>query len=192
MVQEVNSDRAGLPANIHIEPLGLQHDRAAFVCSKPHLTQYFTGDPAAKRTLDQDLKYGLARPFVMTDAVSGEVMGYFTLCNQSIPRESLPKKVAAKLGYRDVPAILLGRMAVSERWAGQGLGSRLLAAALLQAYAITDGGKGCYAVVLDAGEESLVQWYGKRGFAPVPTAQQPRRMLMPMRAIHEEIAKRLA
>lgn len=185
-------DETGLPTHIRIEPLGPQHDRAAFVCSKLHLTQYFTGDPAAKRTLDQDLKYGLARPFVLVAEGGQEVIGYFTLCNQSIPKDSLPKKVAAKLGYRDVPTILLGRMAISERLAGQGLGSKLLAAALLQAYKITDGGKGCYAVVLDAGEESLLQWYGKRGFAPAPTAQQPRRMVMPMAAIHENIVKHSA
>ena len=192
MVQEVDSDRTGLPAHIRIEPLGPQHDRAAFVCSKPHLAQYFTGDPAAKRTLDQDLKYGLARPFVMVNGENDEVMGYFTLCNQSIPKDSLSKKVAAKVGYRDVPTILLGRMAVSERLAGRGLGSKLLAVALFQAYQITDGGKGCYAVVLDAGEESLLQWYGKRGFVPAPTAQQPRRMLMPMTTIYEQVINRLA
>ncbi|MDQ2771869.1 MAG: GNAT family N-acetyltransferase [Bacteroidota bacterium] len=191
MVQGVEADTTGLPPQIRIEPLGPQHDRAAFVCSKPHLTQYFTGAPAAKRTLDQDLKYGLARPFVLVDGATGEVLGYFTLCNQSIPKDSLPKKVAAKLGYRDVPTILLGRMAVSEKLAGQGLGSKLLAAALLQAYQITDGGKGCYAVVLDAGEESLLHWYGKRGFAPAPTAQQPRRMVMPMDFIREKIINRL-
>ena len=192
MVQEIDADSPGLPAQIRIEPLGPQHDRAAFVCSKPHLTHYFTGNPAATRTLDQDLKYGLARPFVLVDGVTGEVLGYFTLCNQSIPKDSLPKKVAAKLGYRDVPTILLGRMAVSERLAGQGLGSKLLTAALLQAYQMTDGGKGCFAVVLDAGEESLLRWYGKRGFVPAPTAQQPRRMVLSMATIREEIINRLA
>ena len=191
MVQEVGLDGTGLPAHIRIEPLGPQHDRAAFVCSKPHLTHYFTGDPAAKRTLDQYLKYGLARPFVMVAGENEEVIGYFTLCNQSIPKESLAKKSAAKLGYRDIPTILLGRMAVSERLAGRGLGSRLLAAALFQAYQITDGGKGCYAVVLDAGEESLLQWYGKRGFVPIPTAQQPRRMLLSMASIREQISQHL-
>ena len=192
MVQGVDADRNNLPAQIRIEPLGPHHDRAAFVCSKPHLTQYFTGGPDAKRTLDQDLKYGLARPFVLVDGATGEVLGYFTLCNQSIPKDSLSRKVAAKLGYRDVPTVLLGRMAVSEKLAGQGLGSKLLTAALLQAYKITDGGKGCYAVVLDAGEESLLHWYGRRGFVPAPTDQQPRRMVMTMVAIHEEIINRLA
>lgn len=192
MVQGLVPTRTGLPPHIRIEPLGPQHDRAAFVCSKLHLTQYFTGDPAAKRTLDQDLKYGLARPFVLVEETSKEMLGYFTLCNQSIPKESLPKKVAAKLGYRDVLTILLGRMAVSERLAGQGLGTKLLLAALLQAYKISDGGKGCYAVVLDAGEESLLHWYGKRGFTPAPTAQQSRRMVMSMAAIHEQIVKKTA
>jgi len=191
MVPRLTPDPTGLPAHIRIKPLGPQHDRAAFVCSKPHLTHYFTGDAAAGRTLDQDMKYGLARPFVLVAEAGVEVLGYFTLCNQSIPKDSLPKKVATKLGYRDVPTILLGRMAVSERLAGQGLGTKLLMAALLEAYKITDGGKGCYAVVLDAGDESLLQWYGKRGFAPAPTAQQPRRMVMSMAVIHENIVKHL-
>ena len=129
---------------------------------------------------------------MLVDGATGEVLGYFTLCNQSIPKDSLPKKVAAKMGYRDVPTILLGRMAVSEKLAGQGLGSKFLTAALLQAHKVIDGGKGCYAVVLDAGEESLLHWYGKRGFVPAPTDQQPRRMVMTMAAIRKEIINRLA
>jgi len=188
MVQGLGTGQGRLP-EIRIEPLGPQHDRAAFVCSKPNLTHYFTGAPEASRTLDQDLKYNLASPFVMVDAETSEVMGYFTLCTQSIPRESLPKKLAAKLGYRDVPAMLLGRMAVSERFAGQGLGTNLLLSALVQVLKMTDGGKGCYAVVLDAGDEELVKWYAGRGFTLASTAQQPRRMILPTAKILSEVAR---
>ena len=191
MVQRLGSGQVPPDEHIRIEPLGQHHDRAVFVCSKPNLTHYFTGDPAATRTLDQDLKYGMARPFVMVDKRNEEVIGYFTLCNQSIPKDSLPKKIATKLGYRDIPTMLLGRMAVSEKFAGQGLGTDLLLAALLKAYKLTDGGKGCYAVVLDAGEESLVDWYSKRGFTLAATEQQPRRMVLPMLKIMDEMARHL-
>ena len=189
MVQGLGAGRGPLPEHIRIEPLGPQHDRAAFVCSKPNLTQYFTGAPEATRTLDQDLKYNLANPFVMVDTQTGEVLGYFTLCTQSVAKESLPKKLASKLGYRDIPTMLLGRMAVSERLAGQGYGTNLLLSALFQVLKMTDGGKGCYAVVLDAGDDELVHWYAKRGFVLAGTAQQPRRMILPIVKILTEVAR---
>jgi len=192
MVQRLDLGQVPTDEDIRIEPLGPQHDRAVFVCSKTHLTQYFTGDPAAKRTLDQDLRYGLARPFVMLDKRDGAVIGYFTLCNQSIPKESLSKKEASKLGYRDIPTMLLGRMAVCQHLAGNGLGKKLLLAALLMAYKLTDGGKGCYAVVLDAGEESLVEWYARHGhFVLAPTPLQPRRMVLPMAKIMNEVKRQV-
>ena len=56
MVQGIDADGSNLPAQIRIKPLGPHHDRAVFVCSKPHLTQYFTDDPTAKRTIDQDFE----------------------------------------------------------------------------------------------------------------------------------------
>ena len=191
MVQGL-AGQGSLPDYIRIEPLGPQHDRAAFVCSKPNLTHYFVGAPKASRTLDQDLKCNLANPFVMVDTRTNEVIGYFTLCTQSIAKESLPKKLASKLGYHDIPTMLLGRMAVSERLAGQGLGTNLLLSALFQVIKMTDGGKGCYAVVLDAGDEELVKWYTKRGFVLAATTQQPRRMILPIVKILSEIFRQQA
>ena len=189
MVQGLGAGHGMISEHITIEPLGPQHDRAAFICSKPNLTQYFTGVPEATRTLDQDLKYNLANPFVMVDKQTGEVLGYFTLCTQSVAKESLPRKLAAKLGYRDIPTMLLGRMAVHERLAGRGYGTNLLLSALLQVLRMTDGGKGCYAVVLDAGDDELVNWYAKRGFVLATTAHQPRRMILPVIKILNEIAR---
>lgn len=191
MVQELDQDQAPLSEHIRIEPLGPHHDRAAFVCSKPHLTHYFNGTTSPPRTLDQDLKYYMARPFVMEDERTHEVLGYFTLCNQSISRGSFSKNIARKLGYPSIPTMLLGRMAIHSRLEGQGLGTDLLLAVLYTVYRLTDRGQGCYAVVLDAGDDELVKWYSnpKRGFVLVPTEEQPRRMVLPMSKIIEQIEK---
>ena len=60
-----------------------------------------------------------------------------------------------------------------------------------QNYEAFTSGKGRYDVVLDAGEESLLLWYGKWGVT-ASTAQQLRRMVMPMAIIRKEIVNRLA
>ena len=190
MVQGLDESQAPTSDQIRIEPLGQHHDRAAFVCSKEHLTKYFNGTNSPRPTIDRDIKNGLVRPFVMIDERNEAVIGYFTLSNQSIPKESLPSRIANKLGYSQIPTMLLGRMAISVQFEGNGLGTGLLLAALYKTYSLTDGGKGCYAVVLDAGDDDLVKWYSKRGFISVPTADRPKLMVISMAKILEEMKRK--
>ena len=189
MVQRLDSGQVPSSEHIRIEPLGQNHDRAVFVCTKDNLTHYFNGTTSPPRTLDQDIKYGMANPFVMVDTRNEEVIGYFTLSTGSISKDTLSSKIASKLGYKDVPTMLLGRMAIAAHLEGKGLGKMLLLAALYKAYKMTDGGKGCYAVMLDAADDKLVEWYGKHGFKPVPTDEPSRRMVIPMLKIIDEISR---
>lgn len=48
------------------------------------------------------------------------VMGYYTLSSASIIRTPLPEKLTRKLPrYKDLPATLLGRLAVDKKYQGQ-------------------------------------------------------------------------
>jgi len=107
-----------------IEPLGPKHDRAAFSCGVEILDAYL------RKQAEQDLKKRAAVPFVITpDGTT--IAGYYTLSQYSVQLGGIPVEVAKKLPkYPMVPATLLGRLAVSIAFRGQGHGTILLMDAL--------------------------------------------------------------
>ena len=59
------------------------------------------------------------------------IAGYYTLASASILLSDLPETLAKKLPrYPSVPAVRMGRLAVSDSFKGKGLGAALLADAL--------------------------------------------------------------
>ena len=65
--------------------------------------------------------------FVANDNV-GQIAGYYTLASASILLSDLPETLAKKLPrYPSVPAVRMGRLAVSDSFKGKGLGAALLA-----------------------------------------------------------------
>ena len=100
-----------------IEPLGRQHDRAAFSCGVAELDDYL------KRRAGQDIRRRIARVFVATEDGSNIVLGFYTLSALAIDVSSLPEDQARRLPRHPVPAALIGRLAVDrsaqgEAWAG--------------------------------------------------------------------------
>jgi hypothetical protein len=79
----------------------------------------------------QDIRRRVATCFVAVNITSQDVAGYYTLTATSVALNALSFEIAKKLPrYPVVPAALLGRLAVSRRYRGQGLGGILLADAL--------------------------------------------------------------
>src|SRR5260370_19151289 len=107
-----------------IEPLGPKHDRASFSCGVEILDAYL------KKQAGQELKKRVAVTFVLArDGTTGA--GYYTLSQYSVQLDEIPAAVAKKLPkYPMVPATLLGRLAVSSAFRGQGHGAALLMDAL--------------------------------------------------------------
>lgn len=107
-----------------IEPLGPKHDRATFLCGVPILDDYL------HKQAIQDLKKHVAVPFALTsDGVT--IAGYYTLSQYAVHLDVIPPEVAKKLPkYPTVPTTLLGRLAVSIAFRGQGHGATLLMDAL--------------------------------------------------------------
>jgi len=106
-------------ASAVIEPLGQNHDRAAFTCGNPDLDEYL------KTRARQDEKRNFARPFVLVGDELGAIAGYYTVSNMGINFGELPEEEVKKLPhYPIVPAALIGRLAVSENYQGKGLGPR--------------------------------------------------------------------
>jgi predicted GNAT family N-acyltransferase len=160
------------PFEYRIEPPGSHHDGAAFSCGVPALDTYL------RRQARQDLDRNLAAVFVLTCDVK-TVAGFYTLSANSLLATELPEKLAKKMPRFPLPVTLLGRMAVSEFFRGQGLGEFLLMHALERAH-LGSRQVASWAVVVDA-KAGARDFYLKHDFIPLPSKSD--RPFLPMETI---------
>jgi GNAT superfamily N-acetyltransferase len=153
-------------------PLGADHDRSAFSCGQERLDQYL------QTQASQDMKRRLAVAFVLLDE-GGEIKGYYTLSNESIPRDIAPEAIQKKMpkAYDRLPVTLLGRLARDEKFRGQGVGELLLLDALNRAYHISETEIGSIAIVVDPIDVRAISFYEEYGFILLPDRG---RMFLPM------------
>ena len=120
----------------------------------------------------------VAAAFVLTpDGTT--VAGFYTLSAHLVNLPELPIEFAKKLPrYPFVPATLLGRLAISSAFQGQGLGEFLLMHALESSRRVAAA-----MVVVDAKDEAARNFYLRYGF--VPLESQPNRLLYPMKTIEK-------
>lgn len=157
------------PAQPVVARLDPSHDRGAFDCGLEPLNRYL------QTQASQDLKRGIAIPYVATFASSSAVAGYFTLSAASIDLGDLPEKVRRKLpGGAVLGAGLLGRLAVDRRHQGQGLGEHLLVTAI--DYSFAQSPLACVAMIVDAINPAAVAFYEQYGFVRLP--EGPRRLFL--------------
>ena len=154
-----------------IEPLGPNHDRAAFSCGVEALDAYLHKQAA------QDFRKRAAVPFVITPD-GKTIAGYYTLSQYTVQLDAVPDEIAKKLPkYPFVPATLLGRLAVNTAFRGQSLGAMLLMDALYRALQhskeLASSG-----VVVDAKDAVALAFYKKYGFLELPRIE--RRLFLPM------------
>jgi len=150
---------------MRIEPLGKQHDRAAFCCGEPDLDEWFC------RRAGQDEKRNVARVFVAVDDQQG-VIGFYSLGSFTLSIDDLPEKIARRLPrYDAIPAALIGRLARDERARGRGIGELLLADAIRR---ILAAGRSIavFAIVVDAKNARAAAFYKGFGFQPFPLRPQ--------------------
>ena len=133
------------------------HHRAAFDCGVESLNHFLK--TVAREEADRDL--GVT--YVATsDGVT--IAGYYTLASYSVRGELFPP--GSKLSHtRAIPAVLLGKLAVSTTMQGKGFGTQILFQALYDCQRVADIA-GSHAVIVDA-LESAVRFYKKYGFQPL-------------------------
>jgi predicted GNAT family N-acyltransferase len=166
-------------AKFKFEPLESEHDRAAFSCGVAALDNYL------QKQAGQDVKKHAAVAFVMT-ADGRTIAGYYTLSQYSIRLDDVPEEVAKKLPkYPNVPATLLGRLAVSKAFQGQKLGMLLLMDAL---YRCLNGSRelASAGVIVDAKDAAAVDFYKKFGFLQLPSVEK--RLFLPIGTIEKMFA----
>lgn len=163
---------------LRVEPFDRgRHDRSGFCCGEPSLDEYLA------RQATQDVRRAVASLFCLVDdnGASGRltIAGYYTLCASSVRLRDIPPALAKRLpSYPDVPAILLGRLAVSAGLQGTGLGGRLLGEALRRCRAMP---LAAWCVAVDALNGRAAAWYERSAF--VPLVGQPHRLILPTATI---------
>ena len=157
-----------------VQPLGLHHERASFSCGVEPLDNYL------KKQARQDVKKRVAAVFVLTP--DGRIIaGYYTLSQFSVDLGIVPQDVARRLPkYPIVPATLIGRLAVSTAYRGQGLGELLLMDALHRSLTLSRQIASA-AVIVDAKDDQAMTFYRKYGFLALPNTAG--RLFLPMTTV---------
>lgn len=145
---------------LRVEALDDGHDLASFSCGNLELDRWLR-DHARQATAQG------TRTYIMLDDDDGEaVVGYFAIVPHVLDRDDAPRKLA-RGAPRQIPSILLAKLALAEHLHGQGLGAELLVRALVSIIdaARVAGGK---LVVVDAIDAEAEAFYRHHDFQPLP------------------------
>jgi len=99
-------------------------------------------------------------------ADGGVVRGYFALAPDKIRRANLPRAIG-RGDPDEIPAVLIGKLALEQALQGQGLGRQLLVDALSRATSAVEIVSGRY-IVVDAIDEDAAAFYRRYGFTRLP------------------------
>ena len=147
-----------MPTDEDLNPpvlLTKDHDRSAFDCGAPSLTDYL------KKYALQNQKKHAARTYVATRG--NRIVGYYSLAYGSVSLEEAPPSVRSGLPRHPIPVILLARLAVDSTEQGRGLGAALLKDALLRTIQAAEIA-GLRAILVHAKDDSAKRFYEKFGF----------------------------
>ena len=134
--------------------------RKTFSCGVQSLDDYI------KFNASQHEGQDLTRIFVALDENTHEIIGFYSLSALSVNPDSLDNSFTKGIRFSEIPAVLLGRLAVDNKYQSQGLGLRLM----MHAFRNICNANEILAtrlMVVDAIDESIVQFYEKFGFSRV-------------------------
>jgi len=162
------------PPEFQVQPIGPHHHRAGFLCGVEPLDNYL------RKQARQDVKKRVAAVFVLTP--DGRIIaGYYTLSQFSVDLGTVPQDIARRLPkYPIVPATLIGRLAVSTLFRGQGLGEILLMDALQRSLKLSRQIASA-AVIVDAKDDQAMAFYRRYGFLELPNIAG--RLFLPMTTV---------
>ncbi|MCQ8104434.1 GNAT family N-acetyltransferase [Methylomonas sp. SURF-2] len=159
------------------EPVAATHQLTNFDCGEPSLNDWLK-----KRALKNHAS-GASRCFVV--CADSQVVGYYCLSTGAISHELAPKGMRRNMP-NPLPILVLGRLAVDQRYHNQGLGQALLRDAMLRSVNVS-GDAGVFALLVHALSEPAKQFYLSRGFVNSPL--QPMTLLMTLETIRVILAE---
>jgi GNAT superfamily N-acetyltransferase len=157
------------------EPIGKQHDRATFDCGDDALNHFL------RHHARQSHGKGGAKTYLAVSGEDKKVLGYYSLSPASIAYERTPEVVKRGLARHEVPVFRLSRLAVEVSVQRLGLGGQLLLAAGRRCLLVASQAGGV-ALLIDAKNEQVAQWYASYG--AVPLLDAPLSLLLPFKTIH--------
>lgn len=129
-------------------PLTAQHDVSAFDCGEPVLNDWLR-----QRAMKNESRF--SRTYVV--CADNEVVGYFCISAGAVEREAAPKKIGRN-APDTIPVSVIGRLAVTQSYAGIGLGADLLSDALRR-IALASQSIGIGAVLVHAKDDDAKSFY---------------------------------
>ena len=138
------------------------HDLKGFNCGNKDLDSWL------QNIARQHQKKNISNTFILAaDESPTVVIGYYALAIRGLtPTADLPEHFQKALPFQ-VPAITLGRLAVSLSAQNQGHGQRLLLDAMIRVKTVSRQIGGSFLFV-DAKDAVLVKYYARYGFVALP------------------------
>lgn len=134
------------------------HLTESFACGVPVLDDWLK-----RRALKNEVS-GASRTFVICQ--DSQVIAYYTLATGSIEHRNAPGKIRRNMP-NPIPVIVLGRLAVDQRWQQAGLGRGLLKDALLRTLSVSNQA-GIRALLVHTLSEEAKHFYTRSGFIESP------------------------
>lgn len=134
------------------EPLGPDHEPAAFVCASPEQTDWLV--PHAR----QSTATGTTRVFVVAPVGSRQVVAYYAWSMAQLAVADAPPRVRKGAGRYPQPIALLARLGVHREHEGRGLGAALLRDVMTRVAAISDD-IGCRGLLVHCESEQARAFY---------------------------------
>ncbi|MFC4243531.1 GNAT family N-acetyltransferase [Gryllotalpicola reticulitermitis] len=146
------------------------------------------GFSSGKRALDEWLseraaksEHGkTARTYVVVDTQPGAVAGYYCLSAHSVAQAEIGGGRLGRNAPNPVPVILLGRLAIDQRYQGEGLGAALLKDALQRTISAAQV-VGARALIVHTIDDDVAGFYLRYGFRAMPA--NPRTLYLPLDAL---------
>lgn len=135
-----------------------RHVREGFACGEPSLDTYLHQQAA------QHHRDGISTTHVLVDdAHRARILGYYSLSAAQLLLTDLQEADRHRLPNYPVPAIRMGRLAVSSSEQGKGHGDLLLAHAVARCLGLR-GQLGVRVLLVDALNENAARFYRSYGF----------------------------
>jgi GNAT superfamily N-acetyltransferase len=129
---------------------------------------------------------GSARVYVTTDGTN-QVVGYYAIAAGAVrPHDATARLLKGQPAERDVPILLLARLAVDKRHQRRGIGRSLLVDALQRCARVANEA-GVRALAVHALHTSAREFYTQYGFEPSPT--DPLHLILLMKDLLKLLAK---
>ena len=152
-----------------IEPLSSNHERGDFDCGVEDLNRFL------KQYAFQNQKKHFVRTYVGLH--NGKIIGYYSLAFGAVKQDIVPESLTKGMGRYQLPAIILGRLAVHKDYQGKKIGIGLLKDAVLRAKQAEQIG-GLRVIIVHAKDDDAKAFYMKYGF--IEALDDPLTLLFPI------------